>query len=131
MQFIIKWLVTAVAAAVAIWLVPGIYVDGSMSSWIAIILFALILALINMIVKPVLQVFSIPITVLTLGVFYLIVNTFCLYIAVWIANGLFGVGIMIDNFWSAFFGAIIISIVSTILGAFVDNDNASNRRYAG
>ena len=122
MQFIIKWLVTAVAAAVAIWLVPGIYVDGSMASWIAIILFALVLALINMVVKPILQVLSIPITVITLGIFYLIVNTFCLYIAAWVANGIFGVGITIDGFWSAFFGAIIISIVSTILGEFVDSN---------
>ena len=123
MQFLLKWLVTAVAVAVAFWLIPGIYVDGSMTAWVAVVLFALVLALINMVIKPILQVLSIPITVLTLGIFYLVVNTICLYIAVWIANGLFGVGVTIDSFWSAFFGAIIISIVSTILGAFIGSDN--------
>ena len=86
-------------------------------------LFALILSLVNMSIKQILQVLSLPVTVLTLGIFYLIVNTLLLYIAAWLANGLFGAGFYIASFGSAFVASIVISVVSTILnGLLGDTD---------
>ena len=69
---------------------------------VGIVFFALILSLINMSIKPILQILSLPVTVLTLGIFYLVVNTLLLYIAAWLANGLFGAGFYIASFGSAF-----------------------------
>ena len=117
MNFIIRWLVTAVAVGVAVWLVPGIDLIGGTSAWAGIALFALILSLVN-----IMQVLSLPVTVLTLGIFYLVVNTLMLYIAAWLANGIFQVGFDIVSFGSAFVASIVISIVSSLMNALVGKD---------
>ena len=122
MNFIIRWLVTAVAVGVAVWLVPGIGVVGGTDAWVAIAIFGLILSLINISVKPIMQVLSLPITVITLGIFYLVVNTLMLYVAAWLANGIFQVGIDIATFGSAFVASIVISIVSGIMNVIVGKD---------
>ena len=122
MNFIVRWLVTAIAVGVAVWLVPGIGIVGGTEAWAAIAIFGLILSLINISVKPVMQVLSLPITVITLGNFYLVVNTLMLYVAAWLANGIFQVGIDIATFGSAFVASIVISIVSGIMNALVGND---------
>lgn len=119
MNFIIRWLVTALAVGVAIWIVPGIELLGGSSAWVGIAIFGLILSLINISVKPLMQLLSLPITVITLGIFYLVVNTLMLYVAAWLANGIFQVGFVIDSFGSAFVASIVISIVSAIVNALV------------
>lgn len=123
MNFIIRWIVTAIAVGAAVWIVPGIEIVSTGESWVGIVLFALILSLINMSVKPILQVLSLPVTVLTLGIFYIVVNTLLLYIAAWLANGLFGAGFYIASFGSAFVASIVISIMSALVNGLVGNDN--------
>ncbi len=123
MRFFIRWIITAIAVAAAVWLVPGVSVIGS-HIWVGVLFLSLILALINMSVKPILQLLSLPVTVITLGLFYLVVNTLILYLAAWIANGLFGIGFEIATFGSAFVAAIVISIVSTILNGVIGTDDA-------
>ncbi len=118
MSFILRWIVTAIAVGVAVWLVPGIEVLDS-QAWIGVILTALILSLVDIAIKPILQVLSLPITIITLGIFYLVVNTLLLYLAVWIANSIFGIGFDIASFGSGFVASIIISIVSTIANLFI------------
>ena len=122
MSFVIRWLVTAIAFGVAVWLVPGIEIIGGTEAWIAIAIYGLILALINLAIKPLMQLLSLPITFITLGIFYLVVNTFLLYIAAWLANGIFQVGIELATFGSAFVASIVISIVSGIMNAIVGKD---------
>ena len=122
MQFIIRWLATAVAVGAAVWLVPGIAVLGTTESWIAVAITGLALSLIDMSIKPLLQLLSLPITCLTFGIFYLVVNTAVLYLAAWLANGLFGIGFEIATFGSGFVAAIVISIVSWIVNGIVGND---------
>lgn len=122
MRFIIRWLVTAIAVGAAVWLVPGIDTVGGNEAWVSIAIFGLVLSLINISVKPVMQVLSLPISVLTLGVFYLIVNTLMLYMAAWLANGIFQSGIEIATFGSAFVASIVISIVSAIVNAILGNN---------
>lgn len=117
MSFIFRWLATAIAAAVAVWLVPGIEIVGGESAWIAIAIFGLFLSLIDISIKPILQVLSIPITFLTLGIFYLVVNTLMLYLAGWLSNEIFDIGFYIASFGSAFVASIVISIVSAIMNA--------------
>ncbi|MDY3982090.1 MAG: phage holin family protein [Paraeggerthella sp.] len=123
MNFIIRWLVTAIAVGVAVWLVPGIEIIGGNEAWVGIAIFGLMLALVNIRIKPLMQVLSLPITVITLGIFYLIVNTFLLYVAAWLANGIFQVGFAIATFGSAFVASIVISIVSGIMNSLVGADD--------
>ena len=114
MKFLIRWLVTAIAVGVTVWIVPGITTVGN-DATIAIIVGALALSLINM----VLQLLSLPITVITLGIFYLIVNALLLELAAWAATGIFGSGIAIDGFGSALIGSIVISIISAIANGII------------
>lgn len=122
MSFVFRWLATAVAAGVAVWLVPGIEIIGGESAWIAIAIFALFLSLIDISIKPILQVLSIPVTVLTLGIFYLVVNTVMLYLAGWLSNSIFNIGFYIASFGSAFVASIVISIVSSIMTAVLGRE---------
>ena len=84
---------------------------------------ALIIALLNMTIKPILQLFGLPITVITLGIFYIIINTALLYLASWLANGLFGIDFIIATFGSGFVASIVISIVSSIMNGLLGADS--------
>ena len=127
MNFLIRWIVTAIAVGAAVWIVPGIAAVGS-NATIAIAAMALILSLINVSLKPILQALSMPITVLTLGIFYLIVNALLLELAAWAAGGIFGSGIVISGFGSALLGSIVISIVSAIVNSIIGNNESDPRR---
>ena len=119
MNFLIRWIATAVAVGVAVWLLPGISTVGP-NGTMAIVVGALVLSLINISIKPIAQVIGAPITVLTLGLFYIVVNALLLELAAWASTGIFGSGIAITSFGSAFFGSIIISIVSAIVNGFFE-----------
>ena len=119
MNFFLRFIGIFVAVAVAIWIVPGINVISTDNSWAEIAIVALIIALLSISIKPILQLIGLPISVLTLGVFYLVINTFLLYIAAGIGNALFNVGFHIDFFASGFIASIIISIVSSILNGLL------------
>lgn len=115
MKFLLQWVLTGVAVSVAVMLVPGISVVGT--QWVAVFLTALVLSLIDMSIKPVLQLLSLPVTILTLGVFALVLNALLLELASWLTVNLFGSGIVISGFWWALLGSIIISIALAIINA--------------
>ena len=117
MEFIVNWLVTAIAVAVAAFIVPGIQPYGTDAAWVSFIFVALFLGLINSLVKPIVSVVSLPLTILTLGIFQLVINSLMLELASYLSVNLVGSGISIASFGSAFIGAIIVSIVSAIVGA--------------
>lgn len=117
MDLLIRWIITSFSLFVAAWLVPGIRVEGN--AWGAYAVMAVILGLINAVVRPILQLLSLPIIMLTLGLFLLFINGITLWMASAIAVKVFHVGFYVDGFWSAFLGALIVSIVSMILSAFV------------
>lgn len=121
MNFLIRWLVTAIAVGAAVWIVPGITTVGN-DATIAVVVMALVLSLVNILLKPILQLVSLPITVITLGIFYLIVNALLLELAAWAATGMFASGIALDGFGSAFLGSIVISIVSAIANSVLGTD---------
>ena len=121
MNFIIRWLVTAIAVGAAVFIVPGITTVGS-DATIAVVVMALVLSLVNAILKPIIQFISLPITVLTLGIFYLVVNALMLELAAWASTGMFGSGIALDGFGAAFLGSIVISIVSALVNGLLGTD---------
>jgi putative membrane protein len=116
MRVIGVWLITAIAVAVAVAMVPGVVFVGS-SAMMSVVVFAAVLAVLNAFIKPLLQIVSLPITILTLGIFALIVNTAVLYLAAWLSAGLFETSLVIEGFGSAFLTSLIISVISSILNA--------------
>lgn len=122
-SFLVRWLVTAIAVGAAAWLVPGIDTFGASEAWVSVAAFGLVLSLINMSIKPLLQILSLPITCLTLGVFYLVVNTAMIYLASWLAENILGMGLAIDSFGSALVASIVISIVSAIVNSIIGSDS--------
>ena len=119
MKLIIRWLITSASLFAAAYLVPGIRVEDQ-NAWKVFIIMALILGLVNALLRPILGVMSIPLIIMTLGVFMLIINGISFMVAARIAESM-GVGFYVDNFWSAFLGSVIVSVVSMILnGIFKD-----------
>jgi len=112
MGFVIRVLVNAAAIWLASRIVPGITADSGGQ----ILLAALVLGLINALVRPVLVLLTLPLTLLTLGLFLLVLNAFCLRLTSWLVSGLH-----VDGFWPALLGAIVISLVSWVLTAFVSD----------
>jgi len=102
---------------VAAWIVPGIRVDGN--AWTIFAVMAIILGLVNAVVRPLLKVLSCPLIILTLGLFTLVINGITLWLASAIAVKWFHVGFHVDGFWAAFLGALIVSIVSVVLTALL------------
>jgi putative membrane protein len=116
MNFIARCLICAVAIAAAVWLIPGIEIL-SPYRYLAIGVLALFLALINISIKPIVQVIALPFTVFTFGILYLVINAALLYLAGWLANLFFSIDFVIDGFFPAILASIIISIVTMILNA--------------
>ncbi|MCC7363620.1 MAG: phage holin family protein [Dehalococcoidia bacterium] len=119
--FLVRWAVLTVAVWVAAAIVDGIHLEG----WRSTIVVALILGLLNAVLRPVLFWVSLPVTVLTLGLFVLVLNTAMLALTAWIAGKFDSIHFSIDGFWDAFFGALIISLVSWVLGWFVNADKVA------
>jgi putative membrane protein len=113
MRFIIRWFITAIAVAVAAWITPGITLEGN--GVVAIIITALILGLVNALIRPILKLLSCGLIVVTLGLFTLVINAICLWLASWISVDLFHIGFIVNSWWAALIGSIIISIVSFLL----------------
>lgn len=117
MKLLIRWAITAFALFVAAWIVPGIHVRRN--GWPAYAVMAIILGLVNAVVRPILKFLSCPLIVLTLGLFILVINGLTLWLASALAVRFFDVGFRIDGFGAAFWGALIVSVVSMILTAAV------------
>ncbi len=114
-HLLLRWIINAIALAVAATLVSGIHVDGG---WLVLALVALIFGLVNALIRPVVTLLTCPLIILTLGLFTLIINAVMLLLASWIA-GLLGIGFTVDGFGPAFWGALVISIISFVLSLVV------------
>jgi putative membrane protein len=106
-RLLIYWAIAAVAVAFTAWLVPGIHIDGGFG---ALLLIAAVWGLVDSLLGPIVRLLSLPLTVLTFGLFALIVNGFLFLVTDWLVGALH-----VDGFGDAVLGALVISIVSTIL----------------
>jgi len=120
MKLLIRWIIASLALFVAVWLVPGIRVEGN--AWIVYAVMAVILGLVNAVVRPLLKLLTCPLIILTLGLFTLVINGLTLWLASLIAINWFHVNFYVDGFWAAFLGALIVSVVTVILSALVKED---------
>jgi len=108
-HFVFRWIVTTIAVVAAAWLVPGITVDGTSASLGA----ALLLGIFNAFIRPILLLLSAPLILLSLGLFILIVNALLLMLV-----PTFVPGFHVEGFSSAFWGALVIGLISWVLSAF-------------
>jgi putative membrane protein len=117
-NLIIRLLANAVALAVASWIVGGITLQGATTGKrvLTLLVVAAIFGVVNAIVKPVVKVLSFPLLILTLGLLTFVINAAMLLLTSWI-TGKLDVQFHVDGFWSALFGALIISIVDMIINA--------------
>jgi len=114
MKLIVRWLIIAASLFLAAWIVPGIQVAGN--AWMVFGITAIILGLLNAIIRPVLKFLSCGFIFITMGLFSIVINASMLILASNLAQNWFDVGFYVDNFWSALLGSLIISLVSMILG---------------
>ncbi len=105
MNFLVRILTTTLAILLVTKLMPGVSIDGVMTA----IILALVLALLNMFVKPVLIFFTLPITIVTLGLFLLVINALIILIASNLVNGFH-----VTGFWPALFFSIVLSLVVSL-----------------
>jgi len=121
-RFLVRVVVNALALAAAAWLFDGITVTGSSTGdkTLTLLVVALVFGLINAFVAPIVKLLSLPFIILTLGLLLIVINAFMLLLTSKIA-GAMDLGFHVDGFWTAVGGSIVISIVSTILGAILDD----------
>jgi putative membrane protein len=110
MRFLARLVLNGLAIIVATWLLPGIHIASPLSALVA----GVILGFVNAIVRPVLLLLTLPFTLLTLGLFIFVVNAICFALTAWLVPGF-----SVDGFFSALFGALLVSVVSWILNGLV------------
>jgi putative membrane protein len=115
MHFILRLLVNAAALWVAVQIVPGITYTGSLASLLGV---ALVFGILNAVVRPLLVMLSLPLVIITLGLFTIILNALLLWLTSAVSGSL-GLQFNVSGFWAAFFGAIVVSLVSILLSIFV------------
>ncbi|MCY7349175.1 MAG: phage holin family protein [Cytophagaceae bacterium] len=113
MGFLIRLLLTAVAVIIGAYLLPGVTVDGFGTALIV----ALVLGLLNTFVKPLLVILTLPVTIITLGLFYLVINVIIIYLADSLIDGF-----RADGFITKLLFSLLISLFTAVLGGLVDRD---------
>jgi putative membrane protein len=113
MKFILRLLLTALAVILLANILPSVEVDNY---WIAILV-ALVLSLLNLLVKPLLVILTLPVTILTLGLFLLVINAIIILLASSLVSGF-----SVDGFWSALLFSLLLSILQSVLFAFLKEE---------
>jgi putative membrane protein len=127
MNFFIRLLVNMAALWVATRVVPGVTYSGG---WLPLVGVAVIFGVVNTFVGAITRVLTFPIIIVTLGLFLLVINGLMLWLTSRISEAL-DLGFRVDGFWAAFWGALVVSVVSTILGWMVpDGGRAGGSRAA-
>jgi putative membrane protein len=123
MRLLLRWITAAVGVGLAAFLVPGIHADGEILTLLGV---ALILGLVNALVRPLLVWLSCGVIALTLGLFIFVINALMLMLTAWIAGGL-GLAFHVDGFIPALLGSLVISVLS-IVASLVLPDRRGRRR---
>ena len=109
MGFLIRWGINALALYLTTLIVPGVKVP----TFGAAVVSALVLGIVNAVIRPIILLLTLPLNILTLGLFTLVVNTLMLYIVSGVTQ------LHLENFWAAFLGAIVLSVISAILSRLI------------
>lgn len=110
MSILISWLVSTLAVVATAYLLPGVHVSGFMAAFVT----ALVLGIINTVIKPILLLLALPITILTLGLFTLVINALLIMLTTYIVPGF-----AVDSFWWALLFGLVLSIINFFLHRLV------------
>ncbi|MGO1489099.1 MAG: phage holin family protein [Arachnia sp.] len=121
MKLLIRLVISALATALAVWLVPGITLtaSGTGEKALTLLVVAIIFGLVNAVVRPLVTFAGFCLVVLTLGLFLFVINALMLMLTGWLATNL-GFGFEVDGFWWAMLGSIIISIATSAISGLLD-----------
>ena len=112
--FLGHWITVTLALAVAVWILPGVRV----TSIPALLVGGLVLGFVNAVIRPLLVLLTLPLTILTLGLFYLVVNGLAFGLAAAVVPGF-----QVSSIWSAIAGALLVGLVSWFVGLFLRSDS--------
>ena len=118
-RFLAHWLVVSIALGAVAWILPGV----GIASWPALLVAALVLGLVNAVVRPILVLLTLPITIVTLGLFYLVVNGAAFTLAAMVVPGF-----AVEGCGWAIVGALMVSVISWFIGLFVGGEDGKKRR---
>lgn len=113
MKFLIQIIISALSVFVTSYILPGIKIDGFSTALVV----AIVLAFLNVFLKPLLILFSIPVTIFTLGLFLLVINALLILIASKLVSGF-----QVNGFWSALVFSMVLSVINAILGGWSSDD---------
>lgn len=109
MGILVNWIVSALVIFVAAYLLPGVHVP----SFTTALVIAVVLGILNVFIKPILLLLTLPVTILTLGLFTLVINAFLIIIATYIVPDF-----SVDNFWWALLYAVVIAVINAVVQRF-------------
>lgn len=127
--WLLRILTNAVALAAAAWLFDGIRITGAddRGRLLTLLVVALLFGVVNEFVRPVVAFLSFPLYLLTLGLMFFVVNALMLLLTSWVCDQI-GVGFVVDGFFTALGGALVISVVSWLVGLALPDDDRRRRR---
>ena len=125
MPFLVRLLVNAAALWVATRLVPGVSYDGGALPLLGV---ALVFGVVNAFLRPVAKILTFPLIIVTLGIFALVINGLMLWLTSSLSAAL-GLGFHVSGFWAAFWGGLVVSVVSTILSLLVAEPKPKDRNW--
>jgi putative membrane protein len=127
-RFILRWLINAVALYAAVTLLNGhgiSLIEGN--TWLSYVWLALIFGLLNAFLRPLLYILTCLLNILTLGLFTLIINTFLFWLT-GVIGATFHIGFLVDSFWPAFLGGLIVSVVSMVLTMVLKDEMKKSKK---
>ncbi len=127
-RFILRWAINAIALYVAILVVNNTIGGISLQNpnWQSYLWMGLIFGLVNALLRPLIEILTCPLIILTLGLFTFILNTLLFYLVGWIGS-FFNVGFTVASFWSALLAAVVVSVVSIVLSMVLRSEMRRSR----
>ena len=116
MYLLLRWLILAIAIGLTAWFLPGMTLSGGVAG---LLIVAVVLGLLNAILRPIIMFLTCPMVILTLGLFTLVINALILWLTSWLLPNL----LQVNGFWTVFWAALIISIISALLGLFLHDES--------
>lgn len=119
-SLLLHWLLNAAALWVAAWLLPGLDFQGTL---LQLLLVAAVFGIVNSLLRPILTVLTCPLIVVTLGLFTLVINACMLLLTGWL-SARWDLGFSVTGFWAAFFGGLVVGLVSVLLSLLLPRPTA-------
>ena len=124
-SLLLHWLLNAGALWVAAALVPGLDFNGGLGR---LLLVAAVFGIVNSTLRPLLTILTCPLIIVTLGLFTLVINAFMLLVTGWLSES-WNLGFTVSGFWAAFFGGLVVGLVSMLLSAALEKQKSSIARH--